>query len=330
MIKQVKHIEQYQHIVAQEIETFINSLPLQPEGLYEPVRYLLASEGKRIRPTLVLMACNMFSGSCQAARKPAIAFEVFHNFTLAHDDLMDQSPLRRGRATVHIHWNPNTAILSGDAMNILTYSLFEDLPAETLKKILPLFNRTALEICEGQQLDMEYESRNNVTAEEYLNMIRLKTSVLLAASLKTGAIIGGAPEALTEQLYDFGIAMGLAFQLQDDYLDAFGGNETFGKRIGGDIISNKKTMLLIQALNSPNPAIAQAVNALISNEAPDPQKKVEQMLNLYQEAGVKDTTRELISAHYNQALHILESLDTDTQKKQGLYELADMLRERKK
>ena len=220
----------------------------EPKNLYEPVDYILQLSGKRIRPMLTLMASDVLSGDFKEALPAALAVEVFHNFTLVHDDIMDDAPLRRGKETVHEKWNLNTGILSGDAMLILAYQYFENYEPATFQKLAKLFSKTALEVCDGQQLDIDFETRNDVTIDEYINMIRLKTSVLVAAALKMGAIVANASDEDADLFYEYGLNLGLAFQLQDDYLDSFGNPETFGKQVGGDIIENKKTYLYLKAL----------------------------------------------------------------------------------
>ena len=220
----------------------------EPKNLYEPIDYILKLGGKRIRPVLTLMVADIFSSDFKKALPAALAVEVFHNFTLIHDDIMDAAPLRRGKATVHEKWDTNTGILSGDAMLILAYQYFENYEPIVFQKLAKLFSKTALEVCDGQQLDVDFETRNDVTIPEYINMIRLKTSVLVAAALKMGAIVAEANNVNANLIYDFGLNLGLAFQLQDDYLDTFGDPETFGKQVGGDIIENKKTYLYLKAL----------------------------------------------------------------------------------
>ena len=238
-------IKDLQEIINKEIES--KKMGREPFSLYEPINYSLSNGGKRIRPLLTLLACNLFSEKIDQAIDAALAIEIFHNFTLLHDDIMDKADIRRGKPTVHKKWNENTAILSGDAMFIKSYDFLLETKTEKFKEILQVFNNTALEVCEGQQYDMEFENRNDVSENEYLRMIELKTSVLLAAALKIGAIIGGAENADADLLYDFGRNIGLAFQLQDDMLDVYGSKNTFGKEIGGDIVANKKTFLLIKA-----------------------------------------------------------------------------------
>ena len=235
--------------LSQRINQYIKELAFsrKPQGLYNPIEYVLSPGGKRIRPVLMLMAYNLYRDDVEAIFDPATAIEVYHNYTLLHDDLMDRADMRRGKATVHKVWNDNAAILSGDAMLVLAYQYMARVKTDCLKPVMDLFSQTALEICEGQQLDMEFETRHDVAEEEYIEMIRLKTSVLLAASLKIGALLGGASSADANALYDFGMHMGVAFQLKDDWLDVYGDPAVFGKKIGGDILCNKKTYMLIQA-----------------------------------------------------------------------------------
>ena len=276
--------------ILQKIEQEITRLQFTypPKSLYEPIEYILSLGGKRIRPALVLMACNLYKENVDIAIKPALGLEVFHNFTLLHDDLMDEADKRRNKPTVHKVWNDNTAILSGDAMLIAAYQLIGETKSESLKEILDLFTRTALEICGGQQYDMEFESRTDVTEAEYIEMIRLKTAVLLACALKMGAIMGNAPEADAEALYQFGINIGLAFQLQDDLLDVYGDTATFGKNIGGDILCNKKTF--------------------------DPAEKIASVTAIYDQLQLKELSEEKIHAYYNQAMNCLASLSVDSER----------------
>ena len=251
-----------------------------PRSLFDPITYTLSLGGKRIRPALALMACDLFGGKNEDVLQPALGLEVFHNFTLLHDDLMDEADRRRDKPTVHKLWNPNVAILSGDAMLICAYQL---VAKANDKAILELFSRTALEICAGQQYDMEFESRSDVTEEEYLEMIRLKTAVLLACALKVGAMIGGASTADADALYDYGIHIGLAFQLQDDLLDVYGDPKTFGKNIGGDILCNKKTFLLINALSVASEEQRQVMEDWMARKTYDAQEKIAAFTNLYNE-----------------------------------------------
>ena len=237
--------------ILNKVNLFISNLPYhrRPESLYEPIKYVLSMGGKRIRPTLMLLAYNMFRDDPERILMQAVALETYHNYTLLHDDLMDHADLRRGHETVHKRWNDNQAILSGDSMLVLAYERMAQCPADKLGEVLSLFTQTALEIGEGQQYDIDFETRNDVSEDEYIEMIRLKTSVLLACALKIGAVLAGASKADADNLYKFGEQIGLAFQLQDDYLDVYGDPKIFGKAVGGDIVSNKKTYMLINAFN---------------------------------------------------------------------------------
>ena len=269
-----------------------------PRSLFDPITYILSLGGKRIRPALALMACDLFGGKNEDVLQPALGLEVFHNFTLLHDDLMDEADRRRDKPTVHKLWNPNVAILSGDAMLICAYQL---VAKANDKAILELFSRTALEICAGQQYDMEFESRSDVTEEEYLEMIRLKTAVLLACALKVGAMIGGASAADADALYDYGIHIGLAFQLQDDLLDVYGDPKTFGKNIGGDILCNKKTFLLINALSVASEEQRQVMEDWMARKTYDAQEKIAAFTNLYNELSIRDLTERRIEDYYRMA-----------------------------
>ncbi len=254
----------------------------EPKNLYEPIDYILQLGGKRIRPLLTLMAADVFSNEFKSALPAALAVEVFHNFTLVHDDIMDEAPIRRGQKTVHEKWNINTGILSGDAMLILAYQYFENYEPIAFQKLAKLFSKTALEVCDGQQLDIDFETRNDVTIDEYINMIRLKTSVLVAAALKMGAIVAEATEEDAQLIYDFGLNLGLAFQLQDDYLDAFGDPETFGKQIGGDIIENKKTYLYLKALELSDDETAQKLKFFYQNKFSENATKIEEVKRIFE------------------------------------------------
>ena len=296
--------------ILQKIEQEIAQLQFTypPKSLYEPIEYTLALGGKRIRPALALMACNLYNEEIEAAIKPALGLEVFHNFTLLHDDLMDEADKRRNKPTVHKVWNANTAILSGDAMLIAAYQLIGETKSESLKEILNLFTVTALEICGGQQYDMEFESRSDVTEEEYIEMIRLKTAVLLACALKMGAIVAHAPQADAEALYQFGINIGLAFQLQDDLLDVYGDSATFGKNIGGDILCNKKTFMLINAFRLASEQQKAILNQWINQETFNPAEKIAAITSIYNELHLKELSEKKIQTYYDQAMDYLASL----------------------
>jgi len=309
------------------INTRIKSLDFgkQPVELYEPIRYTLEAGGKRMRPVLVLAACNLFTDDIDGAVDPAIAMEVFHNFTLLHDDLMDNADLRRNRQTVHKRWNDNIAILSGDAMLIKAYQLIVKAPEARLAPIIELFNQTALEVCEGQQFDMNFEDRMDVSEDEYIEMIRLKTSVLVAASLKVGALCANANETDAQKLYEFGVNLGLAFQLQDDYLDTYGNPDTFGKKIGGDIVANKKTYMLIKARELAKGEQAATLNNLISGNHVPADKKIKAVIDIYNNLNIRKLVKDKMEYYYQQAMNAFEAVNVEASKKTMLIELADKL-----
>lgn len=288
--------------------------------LYDPVRYTMESGGKRLRPLLVLMATNLFKEDITPAIQPALGIEMYHNFTLLHDDVMDKAPERRGRATVHVKWDDNTAILSGDAMQALAYQLIAETPAYCLKEVIDVFNTTNIEIDEGQQLDMEFETRNDVRTEEYIEMIRLKTSVLLGCALKVGALIGQATPAQVQALYDFGINLGLAFQLQDDWLDCWSNPLTFGKRIGGDILCDKKTFLRIQAEKAAPLPVA---------DRNDEQKYIDTFKQYYIETGAEQACRDAIALYGQKAKDCLKQLNLSDEKVAPLLAFVGKLENRK-
>ena len=297
----------------------------QPEGLYEPVSYVLSLGGKRIRPLLMLMAYNLYKEDVEQIFSPATGIEVYHNYTLLHDDLMDKAEMRRGKSTVHKVWNENAAILSGDAMLVLAYQFMAACPSASLKEVLDLFSMTALEICEGQQMDMEFESRKDVSEAEYLEMIRLKTSVLLACSLKIGAVLAGASQEDADRLYDFGINLGVAFQLKDDLLDVYGNPEVFGKNIGGDILCNKKTYLLIKAFEQADEQQRRALSFWIDADTYVPEKKITAVTALYDEIGVKNLCESLMEEYTFRARAALLSVAVSDERKQALKELMEQL-----
>ena len=286
-----------------------------PEGLYQPIDYSLEMGGKRIRPLLLLMSYNLFSDEIENAIPAALAIEVFHNFTLLHDDIMDNAAVRRNRPTVHKQFSENNAILSGDAMAFLAYKYLLSAPMQSQKEVIELFTSTAIEVCEGQQFDMEFENRNNVTESEYIEMIRLKTAVLLGCSLKAGALLANSGEKVAAQLYDFGINLGLAFQLQDDLLDSFGNQETFGKMIGGDIIANKKTFLLIKALEKVSGQEKAELDGWLKKSAFNQQEKIEAVLKIYNSLNIKSLTQNKIDTYFSVCTEILESIEIETEKK---------------
>ncbi len=299
--------------------------PSQPATLYEPSAYFLKIGGKRIRPVLCLLGNELFSELHPDAFLAAKAVELFHNFSLVHDDMMDEANLRRGQPTVHTKYDANTALLVGDIMVIRAYEYLQPIQSNHLSKILGLFNQTAREVCEGQQLDMDYAKRTNVSMDEYIHMITLKTSVLLAASLQMGAIIGGAGEHNCSHLYEFGKKLGIAFQIQDDYLDAFGDAAIFGKDAGGDIKQNKKTFLLIRALETANPDQLKTLNALLESDAED---KVEQVLAIFKACQVDAWAEDLKQKYMQEALDHLEAIAVVEARKKPLIDLANYLMNR--
>ena len=296
-----------------------------PKGLYDPVTYVLSLGGKRIRPVLMLMAYNLFREDVKSILQPATGIEVYHNYTLLHDDLMDRADKRRGKPTVHKVWNDNVAILSGDAMLVLAYQFMAQCPSDKLKEVLDLFSLTALEICEGQQMDMEFEQRNDVSEAEYIEMIRLKTSVLLAASLKIGAVLGGASKGDADYLYDFGVNLGLAFQLKDDLLDVYGDSARFGKNIGGDILCNKKTYLVIKAFEHADKEQASQLDDWFNRKTFDPQQKIEAVTRLYNQIGVRDLCEAKIVEYSRRASESLRLLDVPVENKRELEKLMEEL-----
>lgn len=313
--------------IQEKIEREIGQLEFDcpPKSLYEPITYILSLGGKRIRPALVLMAYNLYREDVEKVIRPAIGLEVFHNFTLLHDDLMDQADKRRNKPTVHKVWNANTAILSGDAMLIAAYQLIGETAPEHLKEVLDLFTRTALEICGGQQYDMEFESRMDVSEEEYLEMIRLKTAVLLACSLKTGAILGGASREDAENLYRFGINIGLAFQLQDDLLDVYGDTKTFGKNIGGDILCNKKTFLLINALRRAEGEQKAQLEHWMARKDFEAAEKIAVVTNIYNVLGLKELSEAKMQTYYAEGMKNLAALSVSEERLAVLKEVTSRL-----
>jgi len=320
----MKSFDEITHLITSELEKI--NWSKEPSGLYEPIGYVLSLGGKRIRPALTLMACNLFSEDIHQAVNTALGLEIFHNFTLLHDDIMDRADVRRGQPTVHKKWNDNTAILSGDVMQIASYQYVAKTPGNYLKPVLDLFSQTAAEICEGQQYDVDFEKRDTVEPEEYLEMIRLKTAVLLACALKTGAWIGGAGEEDAQNLYDFGINIGLAFQLKDDLLDVYGDEATFGKKIGGDILCNKKTYLLIHALRlATEKEEPELQNWLHSTNDQLSDRKIEAVTSLYNTLGVKAICEDKMEFFYTKAIANLDQVAVPENKKQELRKLASKL-----
>jgi len=290
----------------------------EPVNLYEPIEYIIKLGGKRMRPVLTLMAADIFSGAYQKAMPAALAIEVFHNFTLIHDDIMDDAPLRRRKDTVHEKWDLNTGILSGDAMLILAYQYFENYEPVVFHKLAKLFSKTALEVCDGQQLDVDFETRSDVTIEEYINMIRLKTSVLVAAALKMGALVSNTSETNANLIYEFGLNLGLAFQLQDDYLDAFGNPETFGKQVGGDIMENKKTFLYLKSLEVANEQDRSKLQFYYNQKLADNSCKITEVLRIFEQNDIPILIKEQIQKYTEKAFETLFSINISDQKKQIL------------
>jgi geranylgeranyl diphosphate synthase type II len=313
----------------EELEKALNNLqlPEQPAKLYQPVRYALENGGKRMRPVLVLLGCKLFSEDISNAIHPALGIELFHNFTLIHDDIMDKAPVRRGKPSVYEQWDPNVAILSGDAVFIKAYQELLQTDKNVILPVLDLFNKTALEICEGQQMDMDFEERNDVSIDDYLHMITLKTAVLLGASLKIGALTGGASENQAQALYDFGLNCGIAFQLQDDILDVFGESKKVGKQKGGDILANKKTFLLLKAQELSSGQIENNLNDWISssNSGSD---KVAGVTSIYDQLNVRELAEERMWSYFNTGIAALEKVDSDEKWKSVLLDFSRSLMHR--
>lgn len=318
----------YNHSELKELvdKAIVNlSYNTEAEKLINPVKYIFSIGGKRLRPVMALMACNLFSDKIDDAVIPATGLEVFHNFTLVHDDIMDQSSLRRNFQTVHIKWNINQAILSGDVMAFIANGCFLQTPPNCLNQVFRVFNKTAVEVCVGQQLDIDFEKAAIVSQEEYLRMIELKTAVLIAASFKIGAIIGGAEDKDSDLLYECGRNLGLAFQIQDDLLDIYGDMRLFGKTSGGDIVANKKTFLLVKALEIANGVQHKQLKKLISTMNTDPEVKVKKVVELYDQLNIKTITENLANGYIERARNLLEKVAVDETRKKELTLLANSL-----
>jgi geranylgeranyl diphosphate synthase, type II len=311
----------------EKINAAIESIDIvkKPEELYLPVDYCLRNGGKRVRPLMALLACDMYEGDIDKVMGPALGMEIFHNFTLMHDDIMDQAPMRRGVLAVHKKWNSNTAILSGDVMFALAIRHIALTPLKHLKTILDLFNRIVVEVCEGQQYDMNFETMDKVTEEDYLHMIRLKTAVLPAACLQAGAIIAGAPEKDTKLLYDFGENIGMAFQIKDDWLDCFGDEESFGKISGGDIVSNKKTWLYIKSFDMANKKQIQVLRDAFTNRLSNPDEKINTVRSIYFDLKLNKLALSKMEEYYEKAFRQLKSIDLPKDRKKDLEDLATNL-----
>ena len=319
----IESIEQYR----QSFDDYLQKILQfgEPAGLYEPIGYIMDMGGKRMRPVLVMLSAELFGAPAENALPAAAAVEIFHNFSLVHDDIMDAAPLRRGRPTVHRRWDPNTAILSGDAMLICAYQQLDGYSPQLFQPLTRLFSRTALEVCEGQQYDMDFESRDDVGIPEYLRMIEYKTAVLLGCALQMGAIVGGAGDAEQQAVYDFGIRLGLAFQLQDDYLDVFGNPETFGKQVGGDIIENKKTYLYLRALERCGADESRELRDLYTVRPTNPQPKVDRVRQIFESCGAGRQTRDQIGRYTREAFTRLDALSGNPRAKAALRDFGEWL-----
>ena len=322
-------MENYSELFLNYIKSF--RFKETPVGLYEPINYLLELGGKRVRPQLTLMATDIFGGNLEKSLPSALSVELFHNFTLMHDDIMDDAPLRRGQQTVHERWNINTGILAGDTMLVQAYQSLEAYPDELFGKLTRLLSQTAIEVCEGQQFDLDFETQSETTIEEYLEMIRLKTAVLVGCSLKMGAYISVVDESEAQKLYDFGVKLGMAFQIQDDFLDAFGDSETFGKQLGGDIIENKKTILYHKALSMASFKQKDQLrewfqaNKKFNNQV----DKVLIVKKLFKETGAAEASQKLLQYYTKEAFNILDTLAINPEKKQPLIDFSNKLMQRK-
>lgn len=319
----MRKLEDLQELISDAVDQL--TFPVHPAELYEPLSYILSIGGKRMRPALLLMSCDLFGGDINEAMSPALAIEVFHNFTLMHDDIMDNAPLRRGRVTVHEKWNQNVGILSGDVMLIEGYKLMMKVPDHLLRKILDIFNDTAVGVCEGQQIDMEFEQRDDVANDEYIEMIRLKTAVVLGGALKIGALIGGADDKDADLLSSFGEYLGIAFQLQDDILDVYGDPEKFGKQVGGDIISNKKTYLLIKALELAKGTTADELEHILANKEFVNEDKVRAVTAIYDSLEIRQQADAEMQAYADKAFEALDAINLPEEHKQYLRDFADGL-----
>jgi geranylgeranyl diphosphate synthase type II len=316
-------LSEAQNLIEKHIQNL--SIPGTPTELYEPVHYILSLGGKRIRPALLILACDLFEGDVASALKPAAAIEVFHNFTLLHDDIMDRSELRRGHPTVHMKYNENVAILSGDVMSILSSRLMNQAPGVVLNLVHDVFTKTAMQVCEGQQMDMNFEKLLTVSEEQYLSMIELKTAVLIAASLKIGAILGGASQKDAEDLYEFGRNLGVAFQLQDDLLDTYGDQALTGKKRGTDIVDNKKTFLVIRALEKASPTQKKELIHWLTLKDFAKEEKISAVMDIFDQMGIRELTEKRIQDFYEIALDSLKRLNRPDDRKGELFEFARYL-----
>jgi len=324
MSSKVKELTQRINQYLDDIETV-----KEPRELYLPVEYCLGNGGKRIRPLMALMACDMFDGKIEDALPPAVGMEIFHNFTLMHDDIMDEAPLRRGKPSVYKKWNSNTAILSGDVMFGMAVKHISETPSQYLKPVLDLFNQTVLEVCEGQQYDMNFETLDKVSEEQYINMIRLKTAVLPAACLKIGGIVAGASPKEADMIYDFGQNVGIAFQIKDDWLDIFGDEKTFGKKTGGDIIANKKTWLYVKSFELADQNQLRDLRNAFTNRIFNPEEKINMVKNVYLQLGLDKKAIVKMESFNKKAFKLLENITVSAKNKEYLKKLAENLLTRK-
>ncbi len=317
--------------ILEQIENYLAQidLPSEPEQLYAPIRYSLEGGGKRIRPMLVMLGCGIFSDSTRHALPAAAAAEIFHNFTLLHDDIMDNAAIRRGKPAVHVKWNKNVAILSGDVMLILAYKLLSGLPSDSLPRVLERFNNMAAEVCEGQQYDMDYELKSKVSVVEYMRMIELKTSVLLGSSATIGAILGGASESQCQVIDKFATEIGLAFQLQDDLLDSYG-DEQLGKSIGGDILEGKQTFLMISAMSHADEETREVLRSTHRNPSLSDNEKIAKVKEIYDRLDIPHITQQQINSRFEKALAMLDTLDVESEKLNNIRDFAMTLINRKK
>ena len=318
--------EEYVKVASKAIAAI--QYPKAPAALYEPIAYTMALGGKRLRPVLALMACDAFCGDYSRAINQAVGIELYHNFTLLHDDVMDKADVRRGKPTVHVRWNDNVAILSGDAMLTMAGQRVAEADSAHIKAAMELFNRTAMEVYEGQQYDMDFENRNDVTEEEYIAMIRLKTSVLLGCACKMGAIMADADAKDADRIYQYGVDLGVAFQLQDDWLDVYGDPATFGKEIGGDIMNNKKTFMLINAMNRATGADREELTHWLAAENPAREEKVAAVTAIYTRLGISELATEAMNRYNDRALQVLNSINISEEARQQFRDFANMLMHR--
>jgi geranylgeranyl diphosphate synthase type II len=321
-------LQDYQNIIIERLKK--EDFNSEPVELYEPISYTMSLGGKRLRPSITLMACDIFNGKIEEAVNAALGLETFHNFTLLHDDIMDEAPLRRGELTVYKKWDANRAILSGDTMMVLAYDFLLNSPKDLLYDLFKVFNKIGKEVCEGQQYDMNFEDAKEVSIEEYLEMIRLKTAVLIGGSMHVGAIIARASKEKSELIYDFGENIGMAFQLQDDLLDAFGETSVFGKQTGGDIRANKKTYLYLKALELANQVDKKRLKELYAQNHSNDEEKVREVLAIFNKHQIFERTRDLMDDYYKKAMVFLKKIDLIKEKEAVLVSLADTLMKRNK